>query len=81
VKQHAGKQEYHLTAKPGWDIRRRVVLQAAGAARCIEQLPAGFHPASETAIPHQREAGPSLPLLDCLRPEFFVGCDEPAIVR
>jgi hypothetical protein len=52
VKQHAGKQEYHLTAKTGWHIRRRLVLQDAGATRRIEQLPAGFHPASETSIPH-----------------------------
>jgi hypothetical protein len=81
VKQHAGKQDYHLTAKSSWDIRRRMVLQDAGATRCVEQLPAGFHPAAETAISHQCESGPSLPLFDCLRPEFFVRCTEPAIVR
>jgi hypothetical protein len=51
VKQHAGKQEYHLTAKTSWDIRPRAILQDAGVTRHIEQLPAGFHPASETAIP------------------------------
>jgi hypothetical protein len=81
VKQHAGKQEYHLTAKTSWDIRRRAILQDAGVTRHIEQLPAGFHPASETAIPHECEPRPSLPLFDCLRPEFFVRCNEPAFVR
>jgi hypothetical protein len=78
VKQNAGEENNHLATKTNRAAGLQIFLQPGSGSRA-EELPAGFHPASETAVHQNRHPGSLLETFDRLRTEFLVCRNQPAV--